>query len=144
MQFECYTPVESWLTYLWYCAWRNWNSSLMRSQESEVVNFSGCADWDAAWKRIKRLRIFKTLGMQTYRCQQIWNETFDYVCECYLGWGTCKVILHPKSPQVDSFLNPWGYPWVLCICRYTLLFKKQLMFENDETESDFFRQHLHQ
>ena len=33
--------------YLWYCAWRNWNSSLIRSHESEVVNFSCC---DEAWR----------------------------------------------------------------------------------------------
>lgn len=28
--------------HLWYCACRNWNSSLILSQESEVVNFSCC------------------------------------------------------------------------------------------------------
>lgn len=34
--------VECFGSHLWYCAWRNWNSSLILSQESEVVNFSCC------------------------------------------------------------------------------------------------------
>lgn len=32
--------------HLWYCAWRNWNSSLMRSSDSGMVNLKG---WPAAW-----------------------------------------------------------------------------------------------
>ena len=35
-------PAVHGSTYLWYWACRSWNSSLMRSQESEVVNFSCC------------------------------------------------------------------------------------------------------
>lgn len=32
--------------HLWYCACRNWNSSLMRSSDSGMVNLKG---WPAAW-----------------------------------------------------------------------------------------------
>lgn len=32
--------------HLWYCAWRNWNSSLMRSSDSGMVNLKG---WPGAW-----------------------------------------------------------------------------------------------
>lgn len=32
--------------HLWYCACSNWNSSLMRSQESEVVNLSCWGRWE--------------------------------------------------------------------------------------------------
>lgn len=32
--------------HLWYCACSSWNSSLMRSQESEVVNLSCCGRWE--------------------------------------------------------------------------------------------------
>lgn len=43
--------------HLWYCAWRNWNSSLILSQESEVVNFSCC---DEACKNIERKTLEKS------------------------------------------------------------------------------------
>lgn len=36
--------------HLWYWAWRNWNSSLMRSSDSGMVNLKGCpAAWCGAW-----------------------------------------------------------------------------------------------
>lgn len=40
--------------YLWYCACRNWNSSLIRSQDSEMVNLKGCAGWCGACKQATR------------------------------------------------------------------------------------------
>lgn len=50
--------------YLWYCAWRNWNSSLIRSQESEVVNFSCCEE--ACRKQSKTISLKKErLGWNT-------------------------------------------------------------------------------
>lgn len=45
--------------YLWYCAWRNWNSSLMRSQESEVVNLRGWLDWEDACRADQHIQFYK-------------------------------------------------------------------------------------
>lgn len=50
--FMCVCAWKSFCLHLWYCAWRNWNSSLMRSQESEVVNLRGWPDWEDAWGNI--------------------------------------------------------------------------------------------
>lgn len=51
--FMCVCAWKSFCLHLWYCAWRNWNSSLILSQESEVVNFSCC---DEACQREKHKR----------------------------------------------------------------------------------------
>lgn len=53
--------------HLWYCAWRNWNSSLILSQESEVVNFSCC---DEACKNIKRKTLEKSYWEPCWKRKQ--------------------------------------------------------------------------
>lgn len=40
--------------HLWYCAWRNWNSSLMRSQISKIENLKGWPDWSGVWRGLGR------------------------------------------------------------------------------------------
>lgn len=71
----CVCAHKNFCLHLWYCAWRNWNSSLILSQESEVVNFSCCDE--ACQKQIKthkREKQWEPHGDSKHRKTR-WGET---------------------------------------------------------------------
>lgn len=70
----------------------------MRSQESEVVNFSGCADWDAAWKKRKR-NMWDSAGDDYKTKARIISVTAK-------SFGTSRFV--PQTDIVHGFPNPCG------------------------------------
>lgn len=52
--FSCDSMFLSANAYLWYCAWRKLNSSLILSQFSVTVNLNGCVCCGGPWKRWKK------------------------------------------------------------------------------------------
>lgn len=90
--------------HLWYCAWRNWNSSLILSQESEVVNFSCC---DEACQREKHVRTNKIQAKREKNRKGGQGEKIiKNICHrpmgatsLKIGWQVCFHIQGAVKPQ---------------------------------------------
>lgn len=90
--------------YLWYCAWRNWNSSLMRSHESDVVNFSCC---DEAWNE-SNLRRSITLFRKRVSQHQLGIQGTDQSC----AFNAKNRKIHPKQMGLSKHREICNQEWI--------------------------------
>lgn len=90
--------------HLWYCAWRNWNSSLMRSSDSGMVNLKG---WPGAWWGVWRVRARANTHTHTHRDglpTSHWYITYTLLVTLWI-WYFSAQIQYQQLRNISRYLK---------------------------------------